>query len=230
MKGLIQNIYFRTGLLLALCVGVAGFCFFLPNAGVSNQQGVVLNLPEEVPGFHSELVEMSEKEREWLPGSTKYLKRQYYPKGYDKERVAPVSMSLIVSGGDERSLHRPEVCMDGQGWQIPTKRVRKVEMDGKQIDVMDLYLKREVEGGVVEAHYYFFWVGMGISTAQYREMKLYSLWDNFTKNLNHRWAYPAVMVHVNPQIKDRHEKAWLQAEYFIKHALPSFHKEFGAEE
>jgi len=132
---------------------------------------------------------------------------------------------------DERSLHRPEVCMDGQGWQITTKQVRSMELNGEKLEVMDLSLKRESNGKVIEAHYYFFWVGKDISTPHYRDMKLRSLWDNFTKNLNHRWAYPAVMVYVNPfDEEQRHELNWKKAEHFFKHALPVFHKQFGAVE
>ena len=61
-------------------------------------------------------------------------------------------------------------------------------------------------------------------------MKWLNLWDNFTKNLNHRWAYPGLFVVVNPQTKAPHEDAWDRAQVIMKSALPFFHKEFGAKE
>jgi len=224
----IDNVFFRAGLLLALCMGVAAFCFLLPDAKVSNEAGVVLELPEEVPGYFSKAVEMSDKEKEWLPSSTQYMKKEYFPEGADPEKYLPISLSLIVSGGDKRSLHRPEVCLDAQGWSIPSKRVRTLEVEGKRLEIMDLSLLRVSNGKEIEAHYYFFWVGRGINTPQYRDMTLYSLWDNFTKNLNHRWAYPGLFIYVNPHEEDGHEKVWQEAQFFLRETLPVFHKEFGA--
>lgn len=231
MKKLLHDVYFRAGVLFFLFLSTAVFCYLLPEAKVSNESGVVQKLPEVIPGYYSVAVEKSEGEKKWLPDTTGFTKRLYYPNGSDKEKFLPISLSLIVSGGDERSLHRPEVCMDGQGWQITTKQVRSMELNGEKLEVMDLSLKRESNGKVIEAHYYFFWVGKDISTPHYRDMKLRSLWDNFTKNLNHRWAYPAVMVYVNPfDEEQRHELNWKKAEHFLQHALPVFHKQFGAVE
>ena len=225
-----HNIFVRSGIVLFLCVGVACFCFFLPQAKVSNEAGVVLQLPEKVKGYSSVKVDMSQKEKDWLPGSTRYTKRTYYPEGASASSWAAISVSLIVSGGDERSLHRPSVCMDGQGWAIPTKMTRTFEVDGQEIELMDLFLKRVIDGQVYEAHYYFFWVGRGISTSSYARMKWLSLVDNFTKNVNHRWAYPGIFVHVHPGVEDRHEHAWRRAKHVIQEVVPHFHKDFGAEE
>lgn len=225
-----KSIYTRSGILLGLAITVAVFCFILPSAKVSNETGVVLNLPAEIPGLKSELIEMSAKEREWLPDTTRYIKRTYYPEGAQPSGFHSVNVSLIVSGGDERSLHRPSVCMDGQGWSIPSKTVRTLEVDGKQVEIMDLYLKRVSNGQMIEAHYYFFWVGRGISTPSYAKMKGISLWDNFSKNVNHRWAYPGVFLYVNPDAEDPQGNAWARAQHVLKHTIPHFHKGFGAEE
>ena len=225
-----KSVYGRSGLLVGLSGAVASLCFFLPESKTSNETGIVLQLPEKLEGYDSVSVEMSQKEKDWLPSSTRSQKRCYFPHGSSPETLAAVQVSLILSGGDERSLHRPEVCMDGQGWSIPTKVVRSLELDGKQVEVMDLFLKRVVNGRVVEAHYYFFWVGRGISTPSYREMKWLSLVDNFTKNRNHRWAYPGVFLWVNPHAPQPQKDAWFRAQHVLKQVIPSFHKQFGAEE
>ena len=120
--------------------------------------------------------------------------------------------------------------MDGQGWSIPSKTVRTLAIGDKQVELMDLSLKRVVNGKVIEAHYYFFWIGRGISTPSYRNMKWLSLVDNFTKNLNHRWAYPGIFVWVNPHATHPQEDAWQRAQHVMSQVIPSFHKQFGAEE
>jgi hypothetical protein len=225
-----KTILIRNLILLGLVVFTAALCYFLPSSKVSNEVGVVLSLPENIQGYRSQLIEMSEKEKVWLPESTRYIKRSYYPEWSEPNSFFSVNMSLIVSGGDERSLHRPEVCMDGQGWSIPHKVVRKLSSEGREIEVMDLFLQRVVDEQVIRAHYYYFWVGRGISTSSYAEMKRLNVWDNFFKNVNHRWAYPGIFLYVDPNHVNPDEDAWDRAQHVVKSALPFFHKEFGAKE
>jgi len=116
--------------------------------------------------------------------------------------------------------------MDGQGWDIPYKKVRPINIDGETLEVMDLELVREVNGQILKAHYYFFWVGMGTSTPSYASMKWMNMWDNFTKNLNHRWAYPGMFVYENPNAENPRLDAWERGKVILKSAIPVFHKDF----
>lgn len=218
--------YWRSLSFLTLSFAVIGFCTLLPAAKVSNEVGVLLQLPETIGDLESKAVEMSKKEKFLLPDSTEYLKRTYFPVGQGTDSYNAISVSLIISRGDDRSLHRPAVCLDGQGWSIPHKQIKKLEIDGKTVEIMDLILDRDMNGKKLEAHYYYFWVGRGINTPSYGKMKLYSVWDNFTKNINHRWAYPGIFVYVNPHAENPQEDAWQRAQVVIKGSLKHFHKDF----
>ena len=96
---------------------------------MSNETGVVLDLPETIPGFESKLVEMSEKERDWLPDSTKYIKRRYFPAGADPDKVAIVTVQDAAhagSSGREISNHcdPPRAASDLRATPISEKAMR----------------------------------------------------------------------------------------------------------
>lgn len=225
---MIKHFYFRLSLLVAVVGATALLCFFMPDAKVSNETGVILSLPEYIDGYDSELIPMSEKEKEWLPPSTRHTKRVYYKQGARSDFSSKIEFSIIVSGGDERSLHRPEVCLNGQGWAIPKKEIRTIIHAGKILEIMDLSLTMVANGETYRAHYYFFWVGRGISTPNYSDMKWFNLWDNFSKNMNHRWAYPGIFVGVNDTAQSPRQDAWRRAQYILRESLSHFHLEFGA--
>lgn len=225
---MIQYFYFRLSSLVALVGTTALLCFFIPEPEVSNETGVVLALPEYIDGYDSQLIGMGEKEKEWLPPSTRHIKRVYYKQGSRFDFSSKIEFSIVVSGGDERSLHRPEVCLNGQGWAIPKKEIRRMIHAGKILEIMDLSLTQVTNGKTVRGHYYFFWVGRGISTPNYSDMKWLNLWDNFSKNMNHRWAYPGIFVGVNEEAESPRQDAWRRAQHILNASLSHFHLEFGA--
>jgi hypothetical protein len=114
--------------------------------------------------------------------------------------------SLVIAGHDSRSIHRPEVCLDGQGWTITDSRVREVKLlSGDVLRVRDLAIEREVllSNGTklpLRAHYVYWFVGADISTPSNLERQLLSLRDSVLRNVNHRWAYPSVIARVTDNL------------------------------
>lgn len=223
-----NRLFIRSLSVLVLSITTACICLFLPKTEVSSDTGVVLNLPEVIGPYSSYVTGMSEKEKEWLPETTSSIKRMYYYSGEQVYSKSRIDFSIVLSGGDERSLHRPAVCLDAQGWIILQKSERRLLHAGRELLVTDLSLTRNDDGETVRAHYYYFWVGRGINTPRYSDMKWLNLWDNFTKNKNHRWAYPGIMVTVDETQELPHKESWQRASYILKEALPYFHKQFGA--
>lgn len=76
--------------------------------------------PAELPGFVGRewigrSVEISALEREVLPPDTGYARKNYVSlASLDKQ----VFVSVVLSGRDRTSIHRPELCLVGQGWTI----------------------------------------------------------------------------------------------------------------
>ena len=76
--------------------------------------------PAELPPFLGtewigRRAEVSMVERETLPADTGYSRRTYIS---IQNRAHTVFLSIVLSGRDRTSIHRPELCLVGQGWTI----------------------------------------------------------------------------------------------------------------
>ena len=136
------------------------------------------------------LYAMSFSEAQLLPPDTGMLKQSYRNPEGEK-----VNVSIVLSGNERGSIHRPEVCLTGQGWDLESKEVAEVQLEGREpLDVMVLHLKRTASGGSVMAGemktYYAYWfVGKDRETP-YHLMRMFLMaTDRVTRNVAHRWAY-----------------------------------------
>lgn len=196
----------RASILLALCVMTLMLCQFSPVMKGGNEVGVLTELPMVAGSFVGETEQPGDKERELLPADTIIVKRQYHTPGRSIENRDLAHASLVIAGHDTRSIHRPEVCLDGQGWTITSSTVRTVKMiSGATLRVCDLAIEREVllpdrSKLPLRAHYVYWYVGTDISTPSNLERQLLSLRDSVLRNVNHRWAYPSVMAYVTDNL------------------------------
>ena len=224
--------------------------------------GVLLFLPEDVDGYEGESGGMGEKESEWLPEDTEYLRMTYREIGLlneaDKlkqqgkfeaaERYSnyasfrALQVTLLVAGADSRSLHRPAVCLPGQGWKIVRREVVKLQTTGGPLEVMDFHLEagfanedgspRLDENGepiLRRAHYIYWWVGPDDSTPYDERRVFLELWNSTYKGKRERWAYPSVMVYVEGEdpVEGRAKAQERAYDYIQKHA-PQFQISLGA--
>ena len=102
--------------LIGLMLATLALCRVFPNAATDPQTGMWLRLPESIPGYESRRMEPEKMELKWLPPDTGILKRYYTPTISESDYEG-IFVTLILSGNDPRSLHKPEVCLDGQGSQ-----------------------------------------------------------------------------------------------------------------
>lgn len=223
----------RCGAPVFLVIFTVVLCRLFPNAQTAPGAGVYLWLPPFYDNYRSEVITMSEEEKFWLPADTSQLKRSYIQSSGN--RYDDFSATLIVAGSDRRSLHRPEVCMVGQGWTIENSEVVSLQISSPkkaELEVMDLWLKKDIQDGegnktVLRAHYVYWWVGQTVSTPHSSRRILYSALNNVFKNQNDRWAYPSVMCYVDPRREDGRSFARKIAFDFIREAAPQFQKSFG---
>lgn len=86
--------------------------------------------------------EVTAVEREVLPADTGYARRTYTS---TRDRRLQVFLSIVLSGRDRTSIHRPEMCLLGQGWTIESRsRHTFIHPSGGQIPAAVLRLSREV--------------------------------------------------------------------------------------
>jgi hypothetical protein len=184
----------RIGALVALGGATAALCLLTPSPNTSPMAGVIMDLPEKIGHFTGKVIAATPGEIATLPADTQIVRREYTDLAGDR-----IMASIVLSGGEKRSIHRPEVCLPAQGWSMRGGKVEKVMLaDGADLDVMNLSLVRDVEVGPGDrrklyANYFYWFVGKDVTTPHHWSRVFLTSYDRITKNLNHRWAYVIVM-------------------------------------
>ncbi|MEZ0389994.1 MAG: exosortase-associated EpsI family protein [Verrucomicrobium sp.] len=194
---------FRASLIGILFVATLLVCQSSPEIKGGRDSGVVMSLPEELPKFLAKLEEPDPVEKGLLPEDTEFAKAMYYTPTLDLSRRDVAHCSIVLSGAERKSIHRPEVCLQGQGWNLMDSRIIPIDFgNGTHLKVKDLYIEKPItlNDGTkkrLRAHYIYWFVGTDVSTPSSAERIWLTLWDNVTRNVNHRWAYPSLMAIVS---------------------------------
>ncbi len=145
------------------------------------------------PDCGAELYMMSVDERRVLPGDTVILKKAYeHPSG------ANVVASIVLSGADRSSIHRPQLCLVGAGQEIVREWPHDVPLYGRddlRVQVLDMLRRWRGPDGQQQEHpfYYAYWfVGKGRETHSHYARMFWMAYDRIVHNVAHRWAYIAV--------------------------------------
>lgn len=235
----------RNNLVAAVAValmsaGAVAACRYAPEVRAGDAAGVVMELPERTGSFVGDRDEADAVEKALLPADTELVKMRYRTEvpRYDLRDVANVT--LVLAGAERRSIHRPEVCLDGQGWTLLDSKVIPVEMaPGRMLYVKDLFLERlwMSKSGAkrpLRAHYVYWFVGTDVTTPSNWTRVWLSSWDSVTRNVNHRWAYPSISAWVTEnfdasesgQRKRTSEETLEMIKGLIRDLAPRFQKEF----
>ena len=188
-------------LIFAVLVAATGaWCQLSPPVASGGEAGVVMELPMRLPSFVGEPEEPNEVEKTRLPSDTEFAKAEYHtPTSKDAQRDS-VHCTIVLSGTERKSIHRPEVCLQGQDWKLIDSRIIPVDMgQGRKLKVKDLYIERvmaQKDGTqrTMRGHYVYWFVGADVTTPSHAERIWLTLWDNITRNTNHRWAYTSMMA------------------------------------
>jgi hypothetical protein len=140
------------------------------------------------PDCGAELHMMSVDERRVLPADTIILKKQYsHPTGQD------VTASIVLSGADRSSIHRPQLCLTGQGRDIVREWTHTVDLPGRDpLKVMVLDMVFNMQGQQINFYYAYWFVGKGRETPSHYERMFWMGFDRIIHNVSHRWAYISV--------------------------------------
>ena len=141
----------------------------------------------EIAGYASEPVEVSEAERQILPADT----------GFDKRRYTDADgrwfqVSMVIGGKSKRSIHRPELCLPGQGFQMASPRT--VEVAGVEWRFVTLMRGSEPASGFA----YVFFNQEGFRTNSHLRRIFRDVWDRSIRGRIDRW----VMVTVSSSCAD----------------------------
>lgn len=182
----------RSLVVVALVGSAVAFSLYgTPEAGVS-EAAVNMDLPDRIGPYVGSDQPVSESELAILPKDTEFAKKLYADGAND------IHCQIVLAGAEKRSIHRPEVCLPGQGWTVKSGQVVPVRLaDGRTLDVMQLTIGRPVvlpDGSKRElTSLFFYWfVGKGTTTPHHMVRILKTNMDMLLHNVNHRWAYVIV--------------------------------------
>lgn len=172
-------------------------CFWgTPTAGVS-ESGVNMHLPEKVDGYTGKEMQVSDSERTILPSDTEFAKMLYTDAGGQE-----INCQIVLAGAEKRSIHRPEVCLTGQGWTLKSGAVETIALsDGRKLDVMKLLICRPVrlpngDQKELTSLFLYWFAGKNSTTPHHLVRILKTNFDMLLHNTNHRWAYIIVSAPV----------------------------------
>lgn len=209
------------GLLIATSLALA----FTVDVNVTDQAGIKVYLPDRVgewqgselrfcqapscqetfgtgqltnrdvcPKCGGKLESMTKAERDLLPLDTIVLKKRY-----DASNGRVLFASIVMSGRERSSIHRPQICLVGQGNEIVHSEVLPVPMAGRPqaLDVMVLDMLRrwrtpDGRQGEYASYYAYWFAGKGRETPYHLQRMFWMAADRILFNRAHRWAYISV--------------------------------------
>jgi len=160
-----------------------------------------LEVPNIDPVTGDKLFTMSKPEYDALPHDTEFLKSIY-----TNDANAEVFVSIVLSGRERDSIHRPERCLVGQGqtivnqqfWNVLVPTVIEVPLEGRpplKVAVLETIRNYRTAEGEQKAHhgYYAYWfVGQNRETPSHYARMMWLAWDRVVNSVANKWAYIAI--------------------------------------
>ena len=225
---------------ITLCVVASiAACRLSPEVRAGDASGVIMELPTAMGRFLGQSLEKDAAEKALLPEDTQMLKMQYRSPGLPEDRDL-AQVTLVLAGAERRSIHRPEVCLDGQGWTLLNSTIVPVEITpGRTLQVRDLLVEREIrmpdgKTKMLRAHYIYWFIGTDVTTPSNAMRVWLSTWDNIVRNVNHRWAYASITAWVTDNLEPAEsgqrqrdvEASRKLATEIVRVLVPRFQKDF----
>lgn len=186
---------------------------------------VEVELPEHVLDYSSELLEQAEIVTNTLPKDTSYGQRLY--------RAADgfqANLNVVLMGHDRTSLHKPQYCLEGQGWRINANKtlLTTLHIDKPhpyELPVLRLVAHKELEikgqKTPVSAVYVYWFVADGaISAGQTGAERMWWMFKELLRTgVLQRWAYVSCLAYCPP---GQEEATFERMKQLIVAAVPQF--------
>jgi hypothetical protein len=221
--------FLKAQVVLGLTLATALICWFVPPASMSGEAGVVMDLPSKVGELYSFPEEVSQAEILILPSDTTFARETYGP--ILASRNDRILCSIILSGKEKRSIHRPERCLPAQGWHIDDSHTETIMLkSGRPLEVTALLLDKPVtrndgQPATMRSYYLYWFVGKDVTTASQTDRILRTNWDMLVHRVNQRWAYIIVSANISqdwrPDGLDA-QQTLDRLKRFIRDSVPSY--------
>ncbi len=147
-------------------------------------------LPTNLAGYEYKPTPITDQELNYLPKDTVFGRASYRASDGFMAQV-----NVVLMGTDRTSIHRPEYCLTGQGWNIVSKRYdeAKIVPAGKSFPIQRFggQIRTVIDTQTVNYSgvYVFWFVADGQRTASHWERQWWMIRDLVTKGVLQRWAY-----------------------------------------
>jgi len=184
--------------------------------------GWVVALPVRVRQYTSTDLGPTADEVAMLPKDTTFGRRLYRaPTGHE------ILLSAVMMGTDRTSIHKPEFCLENQGWRIVGRETLQVPIPGAP--GYDLPVRRFTANELVKAPdgtqqrrsgvYVFWFLTDRRLTASHWQRMLYLTWDLLQTRELPRWSYVSCFSTCLP---GEEEATYDRIQQFIRSAAPEF--------
>jgi Protein of unknown function (DUF3485) len=216
---------------ILLAVGEALFLSYRSSLPPDERPGVILSgdgaNPVELPTYLGSVwmghrVEPEAIERSILPPDTGFSRKFYVDLDDPSQHVL---LSIVLSGRDRTSIHRPELCVVGQGWTIDRSwrhRFAYPSHPDGGFDATVLSVHHEVAGArgrrsVPNVIVYWFTGDDRVVPSQSERM-FDDAWIRLVRGRAPRWAY----IFLQTGSEDGEGAALARVQSVLNAALPSF--------
>ena len=181
-----------------------------------------LALPEKVLDFTSTNVSTAQVVVDYLPKDTSFAQRYYSaPDG------AWAMANVILMGADRTSIHRPEYCLPGQGWQIRDQREVKLQIAGEtpyelpvqKWTIANTFTAPDGTKQSVSGLYVFWFATKNQVTADFATMLKSMLFSQIRHGVVQRWAYVSYFTACPP---GQEEPVFDRVKQLIAASAPEF--------
>ncbi len=191
-------------------------------AAIPGSPTLKISLPENIAGFTSSNVPTAKEVLSYLPKDTSYAQRHYVAAD-----GLEVMANLILMGADRTSIHQPDYCLPGQGWQIVDKTPVKIPISGsKNYDlpvqkwtVHNSFTTPEGQKVAVSGLYVFWFVADNNETDDYHAIQKSILYHLIRRGVLERWAYVSYFTYCAPGQEDA---TFARVKNLIAASVPEF--------
>jgi EpsI family protein len=174
--------------------------------------------------------EVTAEEQAVLPPDTGYSRRTYTALHRPGQHVF---VSIVLSGRDRSSIHRPELCVEGQGWTIqrsfphsfrwpaPGGASGVIELPATVLRVERISANGKTKVPSLLAYWF---VGGDTVVATHGQRMVRGAWDRLRHGRADRWAY----VLVQTDAVDGEAVALARLQEVLDGTLPTFQKPLAA--